>query len=218
MAPGMTTDGSKASFEQRIQALRAERGDQVKISEVGEVVASIMATMQGDITPTHLRLYKELDDLATYIQHAKSEIAALCPGDIRYSHLPAATDQLDAIVEQTEKATHTILDAVEKIEEGASKQDVSAISEQVTRIFEACGFQDLTGQRISKVVGTLKFIEERLDQLLDVFGDELVDARKAAAQCEEDSREGDHHLLDGPQLPEEANKQEEIDALLASFD
>ncbi len=214
----MTTDGFKASFEQRIQALRAERGDQVKISEVGEVVASIMSTMQGDLTPNHLRLYKELDDLATYIHNAKSEIAALCPGDIRYSHLPAATDQLDAIVEQTEKATNTILDAVEKIEEEAGKLDVPAITEQVTRIFEACGFQDLTGQRISKVVGTLKFIEERLDQLLDVFGDELAGAREAAVQRDEDSSKDDNRLLDGPQLPEEANKQEEIDALLASFD
>lgn len=214
----MTTDGFKASFEQRIQALRAERGDQVKISEVGEVVASIMATMQGDITPNHLRLYKELDDLATYIHNAKREIAALCPGDIRYSHLPAATDQLDAIVEQTEKATNTILDAVEQIEAAAGKLDAPAITEQVTRIFEACGFQDLTGQRISKVVATLKFIEERLDQLLDVFGDELAGARKAAARRGEDSSEDDDRLLDGPQLPEEANKQEEIDALLASFD
>lgn len=214
----MTTDGFKASLEQRIQALRAERGDQVKISEVGEVVASIMSTMRGDITPNHLRLYKELDDLATYIHNAKSEIAALCPGDIRYSHLPAATDQLDAIVEQTEKATNTILDAVEKIEAEAGKQDAPAITEQVTRIFEACGFQDLTGQRISKVVATLKFIEERLDQLLDVFGDELAGARQAAARRDEGSSEDDDRLLDGPQLPEEANKQEEIDALLASFD
>ena len=214
----MTTDGLKASLERRIEALRAERGDQVKISEVGEVVASIMATMRGDITPRHLRVYKELDDLATYIHNAKSEIAALCPGDIRYSHLPAATDQLDAIVEHTERATNTILDAVEKIEEWASKQDASAIIEQVTRIFEACGFQDLTGQRISKVVATLKFIEERLDQLLAVFGDELEDTRRAAAQRDKDSIEASDHQLDGPQLPEEANKQEEIDALLASFD
>ena len=214
----MTTDGLKASLERRIQALRAERGDQVKISEVGEVVASIMATMRGDITPSHLRLYKELDDLATYIHSAKAEIAALCPDDIRYSHLPAATDQLDAIVEQTEKATNTILDAVEKIEAEAGKLDVPAITEQVTRIFEACGFQDLTGQRISKVVATLKFIEERLDQLLDVFGDELEHSRHAAAQRDEGSIEESDRLLDGPQLPEEANKQEEIDALLASFD
>ena len=214
----MTTDGFKASLEQRIQALRAERGDQVKISEVGEVVASIMSTMRGDITPSHLRLYKELDDLATYIRNAKSEIAALCPGDIRYSHLPAATDQLDAIVEQTEKATNTILDAVEKIEEETSKLDAPAITEQVTRIFEACGFQDLTGQRISKVVATLKFIEERLDQLLDVFGDELAGTRQAVAGRDAGSSEDDGLRLDGPQLPEKANKQEEIDALLASFD
>ena len=220
MEPAMMIDGSKESLDQRIEALKAERGDQVSIAEICEVVASIMATVQGDITPIHLRVYKELDELATYIDNARAEIAALCPDDIRESHLPAAADQLDAIVQHTEKATETILDAVEKIETEAGKFDSPLIVEQVTRIFEACGFQDITGQRISKIVATLKFIEQRLDRFVSVFGDEIRRGQQDMANpaAEGSSREWDEHLLQGPQSSADSNKQEDIDALLASMD
>ncbi len=216
----MMADGFKVGLERRIEALKAERGDQVSIAEVGEVVASIMATVQGDITPIHLRVYTELDDLATYIDNARAEISALCPDDIRQSHLPAATDQLDAIVQHTEEATDTILDAVEKIETEAGKFDSPLIIEQVTRIFEACGFQDITGQRISKIVATLKFIEQRLDRFVGVFGDEIRRGQQHMTQSAEEgsNRESDSPLLQGPQLSTDSNKQEDIDALLASLD
>ena len=41
----------------------------------------------------------------------------------------------------------------------------------VTQIFEACNFQDVTGQRISKVVKTLQLIDNRVSQLLHTFGE-----------------------------------------------
>ncbi len=202
----------------RVEALRAERGDMVSIDEIAEVVVSIMGTMQGDVSTLDLRVYKELDDLAKYIQTAKGEIASLCPEDIRSEHLPAATDQLDAIVAATEKATGSILDAAERIDSEARVLESQTITDEVIRIFEACSFQDLTGQRISKVVATLKHIEDRLDRIVSVFGSEVKATHKATAEAGQDPAGGDGHLLNGPELPGEGNKQEEIDALLASFD
>ena len=38
------------------------------------------------------------------------------------------------------------------------------------KIFEACNFQDLTGQRITKVVGTLKFIETHIVRMMEIWG------------------------------------------------
>ncbi len=58
-----------------------------------------------------LRLYKELKALAVYICTIKTEIATIRPDEIRDHYLPTATDELDAIVEATEHATHTILAA-----------------------------------------------------------------------------------------------------------
>ncbi len=209
--------GLTPEIERRVAALRVERGDTVAIDEIAEVVANILGTLNGDMSVLDLRLYKELDDLAAYIRGAREEIAALCPEDIRQEHLPAATDQLDAIVKATEEATGTILDAAEKIEAEATRLEAATITDQVVRIYEACSFQDLTGQRISKVVTTLKHIEERLDRMVEVFGDEVRRRRNNAEPPKPDPTD-ERSLLNGPQLAGEGNRQEEIDALLASFD
>ena len=213
----MPSDTCNANYERRVQALVAERGDKVGIGEVAEIVNSIMDTMKGDVSMVDLRVYKELDDLAKYIQKAKGEIADLYPGDLRDQHLPAATDHLDAIVANTEEATSTILDAAEVIGARAGELDAPEITEQVTRIFEASSFQDLTGQRISKVIATLKYIDERLDRLVSVFGAEVERSNRAKAGPDPSPADPDSALLNGPALPNESNKQEDIDALLASL-
>ena len=216
----MSIASTSDDLGRHLEALRAERGDQVSIDEVAEIVTSILATMDGDVSGRDLRLYKELDDLAHYIQSAKSEIAALNPEDINAEHLPAAGVELDAIVAATEEATGTLLEAAEMIETEAGRLGAQAISDQVVRIFEACSFQDLTGQRIGKVVGTLKYIEDRLDRLVAVFGDELRQAvaKDGAKARKPTSVDDEASLLNGPQLPGAGNNQDDIDALLASFD
>ena len=44
------------------------------------------------------------------------------------------------------------------------------LQDAVTRIYEACSFQDITGQRITKVVTTLKVIEEKVAHIISTFG------------------------------------------------
>ena len=212
----------QADINRRLELVRSERGNQVNLDEVAEVVVSIMSTLEGDVSSLDLRVYKELDDLAQYIQNAKSEIASLAPDQITHEHLPAAAGQLDAIVAATEEATSVILDAVEAIGAAASqlKDKGKPINDQVIRIFEACSFQDITGQRISKVVTTLKHIEDRLDRLVRVFGDEMLRVHRMAV--DRDTNEPvtpDGVTLEGPTLKSEgSNRQAEIDALLASLD
>ena len=157
------------------------------------------------------RLFDELTRLARFIAAAKRDIAALHPDEIRQKHLPSATDELDAIIAATAEATGAILDAAEKltaigggVPQGAGEQ----ITEQVTRIFEACTFQDITGQRITKVVKTLKQIEAKVADLVVAFGGAPAPARAAKP-----SAKGESALLNGPQLPKDAVSQSEIDAL-----
>jgi chemotaxis protein CheZ len=88
----------------------------------------------------------------------------------------------------------------------------------VTRVYEACNFQDITGQRITKIVKTLQHIEVELDKIVGLFGDfdgADTEPREKKTKPEAPS---DESLLNGPQLTETAATQEEIDALLASFD
>jgi chemotaxis protein CheZ len=87
------------------------------------------------------------------------------------------------------------------------------IQERVVSIFEACNFQDLTGQRISKVMATMKFIENHITVMMDIWGG--VDAIKAHAPPIVDTREGDARLLNGPKTEGDVGhaSQDDIDAL-----
>ena len=87
------------------------------------------------------------------------------------------------------------------------------ILERVISIFEACNFQDLTGQRISKVMTTMKFIEQHINAMMDIWGG--VDAIKAHIPAQVDSRSDDDKLLNGPKLAGDVGhaSQDDIDAL-----
>ncbi len=201
----------------RLDAIRTEYGDTVRIEDLGDVVHALLGSMGGDISAADLKLYHELSSLADYIHSARAEIAALRPDEIRSDFIPTATDELDAIVGATEQATNCILDAAEKLEGLApvlEPEIAERLTEVTTSIYESCNFQDLTGQRITKVVRMLKAIEERIDTMIQVFGAEMA----PAAEAQPKGPVTDEDLLNGPQLPDNATNQAEIDRLLASFD
>jgi chemotaxis protein CheZ len=207
-----------SQFEERVAALSAERGETVAISEVAEIVGSLMHSLSGDLSTVQLRLSQELSALVDYINQARAEMRALRPEEIRFQHIPQATDELDAVVEATASATGVILDSAEELEKLSGtlpKKAATKVTEIVTRIYEASNFQDLTGQRITKVVKTLRHIEERITAMAQALGHE---AEASAARADDEAATDDNDLLNGPQLPQHANSQAEIDALLASFE
>ena len=181
---------------------------------VAEVVQSVLATMHGSLSATETLLLSEVEALAGTIATAKAEVAALKMDDITASHIPLATDELDAIVAHTAAATDAILESCETLDRlgeqlaGDAAGQVQAVT---TRIYEACGFQDLTGQRITKVVAALKAIDAKVVNIIAAFG-----ARRGepAVACPASAVV----LENGPQLPQNAMDQSDIDKLLASFD
>ncbi|MCW2236364.1 protein phosphatase CheZ [Azospirillum canadense] len=225
-------------LRQQIDAAHAEAAQPLSREEVTDIVRSILSTMDGDISVTDLRLYKEVVDLARFIENAKGELAALQPAEIRDQHIPNATDELDAVVGATEQATFAIFDACDAISGIAGQIEAeqgAKLTDQVTKIFEACNFQDITGQRISKVVRTLKHIESKVDMIVAAFGDEVRQnhtpghTRPAAAAVphadpapnfatDRPADDPEAVLLHGPQKTSAAMDQDEIDRLLASFD
>ncbi len=203
----------------RLEAMRKEMGDTVRVEQLGDVVRALLTGVSGSIAAADLKLYHELEALARFIHQAKSEIAALRPHDIQDQYIASATDELDAIVEATEKATNRILDAAEQVENLLAEvpAEISEkLTEVTTQIYEACNFQDITGQRITKGVKTLKEIEQRVDRLVAAFGSNFADTEKNASSPP--GQLTDEDLLNGPQLPDKASRQDQIDALLASFD
>ncbi|MEW5727447.1 MAG: protein phosphatase CheZ [Pseudomonadota bacterium] len=169
-----------------------------------------------------LVLKKELVGLFGHLQKIRKELAALnTPG--ADDHFGSMSEQLDAIVAATEGATNTIMESVEGIDDlmnqaRAATDDPAqtAIFDQVTdkvnAVFEACSFQDITGQRVTKVVNSLKFVEERINAIIFTWGkDELT---KVVVEIKEE-KDPDKQLLHGPQLPGQGVSQEEVDKMLA---
>ena len=203
-----------AALAERLAAIR-ERYAGSDPDMVADVVRAILATMSGDLTAQETSLLSEVESLGQIIAAAKSEIAALRMDDITASDIPFATDELDAIIQHTASATHAILETCETLDavaEHLAGEPATQLQDATTRIYEACSFQDITGQRITKVVNTLKAIEAKVGQLVQTFGDH---GGEAAA---ESGAQGEAALLNGPQLPTVAMDQSDIDKLLASFE
>lgn len=173
------------------------------------------------------RLKRELLGLFGHMSRMRRELAALQGSDDTRSFATMA-DTLDAIVENTEQASNTILESMEAVDEiiGAvrAKGDAETgvlcdrMTDRINQVFEACSFQDLTGQRITRVVNALKFVEERINAMIRMWGkDELAkvfeDVQKEAVPVS-----GDTALLHGPQRANVAIHQEDVDKLFSQDD
>ncbi|MEJ0046904.1 MAG: protein phosphatase CheZ [Rhodospirillales bacterium] len=203
-----------AQLPQRLAELRA-RYPASDPDMVADVVRAVLSTMRGDLTAQDAALLVEVEELAHTVANARAEIAALQADDITASHIPSATDELDAIVAHTAAATNTILECCERLDAlgpTLTGEAAQAVQDVTTRVYEACGFQDITGQRITKVVSTLQAIERKVAQIIEVFG------RGARGGARPVVAEEPESLLNGPQMPTSAMDQSDIDALLASFD
>ncbi len=172
-----------------------------------ELIRSTMKTMDCEIDNLRVSFMQEIRALAETVSAARTEISNL-KGENEFGNpIPEATDELDAIVEHTAAATETILDACENLDQLASTlgdEGASSIQNETIRIYEACSFQDITGQRISKVVAALKLIETRIEAITGRYG--VANVTRGV--------EDPNSLLNGPQSPDVAISQDEIDKLL----
>jgi chemotaxis protein CheZ len=184
---------------------------------------SLLDTYRAQIEQCE-KLKIELDLIHDAINRTKREIAVLHGKSFNGDEMAKVNGELGAVVGGTEHATQQILEAAESIDNAASalskntsldQQKILSeeISERVVSIFEACNFQDLTGQRISKVMSTMKFIEQHINEMMNIWGG--VDAIKAHAPAHVDTREGDDKLLNGPKLDGDVGhaSQDDIDAM-----
>jgi chemotaxis regulatin CheY-phosphate phosphatase CheZ len=130
-------------------------------------------------------LHRDILDMARAIVRAEKEIRAMRNRDGGGLRFAAAGDALDSVVDTTEQATSSILSAAEQIQElawtmreaGIEPELCDRLDSSATAIYTACGFQDLTAQRIAKAVETLKFLDQRIRKLVDAAGltEEIAD-------------------------------------------
>ncbi len=207
-------------------ARRSSAPEAVDAAAVSREVAqahALLETYRAQIEQCE-KLKVELDLIHDAISRTKREIAVLHGNSFNGEEMARVNGELGAVVGGTEQATQQILEATEAIDQAASamakvtspdqhKILSEEIQERVVSIFEACNFQDLTGQRINKVMTTMKFIENHIAVMMDIWGG--VDAIKAHAPAIVDTREDDAKLLNGPKLEGDVGhaSQDDIDAL-----
>ena len=179
--------------------------------------------MSDNITKAQYdELSRQIVQLYKYMERIKSEIAAVKHPNATVDHFNKAADQLDAIVQATEEATNTIMEATEdtsalveglrsKGELSESGDDLDKIIENSNKVFEACTFQDITGQRISKIVKTMNLLEGTLSSLVVIIGKDSIAALPVQEAAKE---ENGGVVMDGPALEgDETVSQADIDAL-----
>ena len=167
------------------------------------------------------RLIYEISNLAQYIERFRQEIARLNKGNPE-SNFRNMSDHLDAIIAHTDSATHAILqnleeisDLVGKIQDKVNDAETTALCDQAmektTNAMESCTFQDITGQRVTKIIRSMQFVEERVGAMVELMGRDSVEKQASELPPEEQS----DTLLNGPQLPGNAISQDDIDKLFA---
>ena len=205
--------------ERRSQKLAAEE----VIRLIGDLRDSWREHASGVDSATKVEvLRRELQDMSASISQARREIASLRPKEEGEGNdrIVTATNELDAIVQSTERASFEILNAAERMMELTGKLRAAAapgdictdIENEISNIFTACSFQDLTGQRTTKVVNALRYIEQRVMAMMSIWGADNG-TRPAGPQIAGpvDGRP-DAHLLNGPS--DDGVNQDEIDRLL----
>jgi chemotaxis protein CheZ len=164
----------------------------------------------------------EIAQMVRMIGRAKIEIASIKHPSENDDRMQLAASELDAIVVATEASTEDVLGASEQIEiymrkiTGLHPDDAELgtlgdqVANEIIKILEACNFQDITGQRTTKVIKTIRFIEEKILALINIWG---VDAFLDLPVHNQPVAGGDDALMNGPQRENEGITQDEINAL-----
>ena len=199
-----------ADFVKRPEALDGSAGP-------GTSAFSSMAASVNGSDINRVLLLSELEKMATAIVQTQREIAGIKPKVRGANRVAGASEELAMVVSATEQAATSILSIAERLQqieaelaEGGTKPALcSEIGEHATNLMIACSFQDVTGQRMKKAATTLQFIEDRINNLIEIWG--VAEGEHAA---EEPECSGDETLLNGPSRDGEGVTQEEIDKLI----
>ncbi len=164
---------------------------------------------------------RELDLIYAAVKRTKQEIDTINAGAVARTEADRAGQELKAIVTGTEQATQSVLQAAEEIDQAAATLSavvkgghdqglVHDIHERVVQIYEACNFQDLTGQRVAKVVATLKYVEDHVARLMEIW--QSVEQFKPVVI---EALDDDRKFLNGPKLTADEGhcSQDDVDTI-----
>jgi len=212
----------KPSVETAHDGLRhADIIEELRALRAALAASALPAPLREGMSGETSRLSSELNLIAGAIRGGNDASAAQVPAsdaDTPNKAMPRVAHELNAVVEGTERATQKILAAAEEIDAAANnlsaalngrlEQDLAQdIQDSVIKIFEACNFQDLIGQRVAKVLATLNFVEDHIGRVLEEIKTASASRRRYGASA-----------LHGPRLDGDPGhaSQDDVDAMFVS--
>ena len=150
-------------------------------------------------------LTRELALIQEAITRNRQDLSAVV-GDGKDRRFARAATELGAAIDDMRAATNQILGLAETADDNARalaaslKDDykrglAQEIQDQIVKVYEACNFQDITGQHIGKVIRMLAAMEHQLESILA-----RCNGAHAAAQPIAIATGDDDGLLNGPKL------------------
>lgn len=109
------------------------------------------------------------DNITTQLRQLHAQVESMvAPPD---AQTPTSGMELEAVVQTTEAAANQIMEAAEGIAETVrtalpAGEAAAEIGRRIDAIFEACAFQDLTGQRVRRAIDHLQHVESALTGMM----------------------------------------------------
>jgi chemotaxis protein CheZ len=165
------------------------------------------------------RIRFDLIEMSKAIARTKTEIASIKPDAGDHGKFGEASEELDSVVQATETATSDILACAERIQEiawtlreqGVESEVCDLLDANATEVYTACSFQDITGQRTRKVIGVLRYLEDRINAMIGIWG---LDGAMAAEAAEQRAVDNEKSLLNGPAKPGTGLDQADVDMVM----
>lgn len=182
----------------------------IDINNLDEIIQQFLEILNPHIVNKEKQdIYHQIELISAKFLSLKKDISNISNEILDHNFVPNINMELRSVVTQTEKSVTGILDVSDEISELSSRvsdpEIKSALMIKATRILELCNFQDLTGQRIQKIVHHLSEIESIMFKMLHAL---RPDSKLRTRVVSEDEL-----LINGPQGESKSPSQSDIDDL-----
>ena len=193
----------------KLKGLQEQNNGVIDTNNIDEIIKQFLELIGSHLTSAkEQEVYHQIEMIQAKFISLKRDISNISLEILDDNFIPDITMDLRSVILQTEKSVTNILDVADEISALCSKvQDFSIRNELMiksTRILELCNFQDLTGQRIQKIVHHLTEIESVIYKMLHALRPES-NLRSVSSSTTS--------LLNGPQKEENSPSQSDIDDL-----
>lgn len=213
---------SQAVSEVRCENFDAEQSEQItqdaSLTEVLHLAQSSVETLKEFLSRLDTIVGDDFHQIMEKISETRDDMQLLNTKELDVDPLSNAENELKLVVKATEDATNRIMEAAETIMTADPEDPATyhmTVESNIMEIFEACSFQDITGQRINRVVETLDFVDYRIHKIANFLGIENEKERRDFDETAflERLQRKDDLILHGPQDEGEGVSQNDIDDL-----